>query len=276
MRKETWLVFSDLDGTLLDAATYSCEEARPALRALEKKKIPLIFCSSKTRAEIESLRRSLGNRHPFISENGGAVYIPPETFSQEVPLPAEREGYLVLELGLPYAALRAFLADVQAEWPGRIRGFGDMSDAEVARLCGFSIVRARLARQREYDEPFLASDVKALSRLEERAEASGLRIVRGGRFHHLIGPNDKGTAVRRLKEMYVRDRGPVRIIGLGDSPNDLPLLREADVPVLVPKPDGGVQPGIDLAGLVLAPGPGPSGWREAVLHLIGPHAEARG
>jgi len=272
MMDRTWLVFTDLDGTLLDASTYSCEEARPALRALDRRGIPLILSSSKTRAEIEDLRRSLGNRQPFISENGGAVFVPQGTFSPPVPRTVERDGYLVLELGLPYAALRAFMAEVRSERPERIRGFGDMSDAEVARLCGFSLERARRARQREYDEPLLAADIETLSRLRQRAETSGLRLVRGGRFHHLTGPNDKGLAVRRLRELYVRDRGPVRIVGLGDSPNDLPLLRESDVPVLVQKPDGSYETGIDLPGLVLAPGPGPAGWREAVLRLLGPGA----
>ncbi|MBN2199072.1 MAG: HAD-IIB family hydrolase [Candidatus Aminicenantes bacterium] len=272
---KTLLVFTDLDGTLLDAVTYSFDEARPALRALEKRRIPLIICSSKTRAEIEPLRRSLRNRHPFISENGGAVYVPHGTFSFDIPHAVDREGYEVLELGVPYAALRAFLSEFQAERPDRVRGFGDMSDEEVARLCGFSVERARLARQREFDEPILADDDAALSLLKQKAEASGWRIVSGGRFHHLLGPHDKGLAVRRLKEMFVRDQGPVRVIGLGDGPNDFPLLRESDIPVLLPAPDGAFEPGIDLPGLILAPGPGPAGWREAVFHLIGPEASGR-
>ncbi|MCG7852909.1 MAG: HAD hydrolase family protein, partial [Methanosarcinaceae archaeon] len=48
-----YVVFTDLDGTLIDHDTYSYKAARPALAALKKQGIPLIFCTSKTRAEIE-------------------------------------------------------------------------------------------------------------------------------------------------------------------------------------------------------------------------------
>ena len=67
------VVFSDLDGTLLDHYTYSFEDARPALGRLRAAGVPLVLCTSKTRAEIAPLRDALRNTHPFISENGGAV-----------------------------------------------------------------------------------------------------------------------------------------------------------------------------------------------------------
>jgi mannosyl-3-phosphoglycerate phosphatase len=64
------LIFTDLDGTLLDSS-YSFNDALPALDLIRERAIPLIICSSKTRAEIEHYRKRLDNRHPFISENGG-------------------------------------------------------------------------------------------------------------------------------------------------------------------------------------------------------------
>src|SRR4030042_1090542 len=70
------LVFTDLDGTLLDHRNYSFEPARPALRLLRESGIPLIICTSKTRAEVEEIRAALGNTDPFVVENGGAVFVP--------------------------------------------------------------------------------------------------------------------------------------------------------------------------------------------------------
>jgi hypothetical protein len=49
------VVFSDLDGTLLDHETYSFDAARPGLDALKSRGIPLILASSKTRAEMQDL-----------------------------------------------------------------------------------------------------------------------------------------------------------------------------------------------------------------------------
>jgi len=75
------IIFTDLDGTLLDSDTYSYEKAKIALQLLKKRRIPLIFCTSKTRAEIEFWRDEVGNYDPFISENGGGIFIPKDYFS---------------------------------------------------------------------------------------------------------------------------------------------------------------------------------------------------
>ena len=71
-----FVVFTDLDGSLLDGETYSFESATQALKALRMRNIPLILVSSKTRAEMEPLRRRLNHRDPFIVENGAAVFVP--------------------------------------------------------------------------------------------------------------------------------------------------------------------------------------------------------
>ena len=68
------IVFTDLDGTLLHPKTYSFEAAMPALKLIKEKDIPIILCSSKTRAEIEVYRKKLDNQHPFVSENGGGIF----------------------------------------------------------------------------------------------------------------------------------------------------------------------------------------------------------
>ena len=63
------IIFTDLDGTLLDWYTYSFEHSQTALRLIKGKGVPLILSSSKNRAEIEVYRRRLENNHPFVSEN---------------------------------------------------------------------------------------------------------------------------------------------------------------------------------------------------------------
>ena len=78
------IIFTDLDGTLLDQYNYSYKKAIKALNLIRKKDIPLVFCTSKTRAEIEFYRKKLSNKHPFISENGGAIFIPNNYFNFKV------------------------------------------------------------------------------------------------------------------------------------------------------------------------------------------------
>ena len=65
------IIFSDLDGTLLDQADYSFAAAKPALGMLRTRGIPLVLCSSKTRVEIEEIRRvDSGGTLKFLFERG--------------------------------------------------------------------------------------------------------------------------------------------------------------------------------------------------------------
>jgi len=269
------IVFTDLDGSLLDGTTYSYEAATPALAALREQGIPLILVSSKTRAEMELLRQHLNHRDPFIVENGGAVYIPHGLFEFPFERMRTRSPYQVIELGLPYHMLRDVLKQIEDVVETPLQGFGDLSVEAIMQVTGLSHAEAILAKQREYDEPYLLQGPQAL--IEEvcrQIVTRGLRWTRGGRLFHLMGDNDKGEAASVLLRCYYRQqriRGQVELIetvGIGDSINDAPLLAMVDYPILVQKPDGSYDPDIHLSGMIRAPGIGPVGWNEAVLELL--------
>ena len=122
------LVFTDLDGTLLDYDTYAFDAAEPALDRLRRERIPFVLCSSKTRAEIEAVRTRLRNEHPFVSENGGGVFIPRGYFPHTIDGAEERGVYTVLPLGEPYADLTAALDRASRVTGVAIRGFSAMTD----------------------------------------------------------------------------------------------------------------------------------------------------
>lgn len=63
------LVFSDLDGTLLDSHSYDWQPAAPWLSRLREANVPVILCSSKTSAEMLYLQKTLGLQGlPLIAE----------------------------------------------------------------------------------------------------------------------------------------------------------------------------------------------------------------
>ena len=267
--KNRILIFTDLDGTLLDHETYSFEAARPALLRLRAEGIPLLICSSKTRAEVEVVRTALGNRDPFIVENGGAVVVPDGYFRQKLPSARKGSEYHVIEFGTPYARLLQVFGQIRERFPGKLKGFGNLSAKDVAELTGLPAEDATLAKKREYDEPFLLEDPALLKAIRDIASAAGLSVTQGGRFFHLTGDNDKGKAVRLLQTIYEEEvHRPLKSIGLGDSANDLPLLEAVNLPVLVQKPGGRYDPSIRLENLYYAPGEGPVGWGAAVLDLV--------
>jgi mannosyl-3-phosphoglycerate phosphatase len=265
----SYIVFTDLDGTLIDHDTYSYEAAKPAIDLLKEKQIPLIFCTSKTRAEIEVYVKEMGSSHPFISENGGGIFIPQGYFEADYPVSRTEGIYDVIELGTPYETLRHVLADIRSHEEMHITGFGDMDATEVSQDTGLDIRSATLAKMREYDEAFkLEGGDREAVKLEELITASGLNYTRGGRYWHILGDNDKGKAVNILTRLYRKDYGDIRTIGLGDSLNDLPMLRAVDMPILVQKHNGEHDPKMDDPGLNKVEGIGPVGWNKAIMGIM--------
>jgi mannosyl-3-phosphoglycerate phosphatase len=263
------VVFTDLDGTLLDHHTYEWTAAGPALAMLRREQIPLVLCSSKTASEIMPLRQVLNNRDPFIVENGGAVFIPSDYFTTPPPDASACRGYHVIELGRSYAELRRILHETGRDVGLPIRGCGDMDADEFSRLTGLPLAAARLAMVRAYDEPFLIdAPPEHHPVVLDRLRARGMHWTLGGRFYHVTGGHDKGIAVRRLSSLYEREYGSLLTIGLGDSLNDLPMLRAVDHPILVRKSNGSYDPAVSLEGLEYAEGIGPEGWNRALLRLI--------
>jgi mannosyl-3-phosphoglycerate phosphatase len=266
------IVFSDLDGTLLDLRTYAADGARSALTRLAREGIPLVFCSSKTRAEIQLVQQELGISHPFICENGGALYIPDGYFVFEKLDVRRIAGYCVVEYGRPYAEVVDRLHHAAERLRIEVVGFSDMSVEEVARECHLPLMQARLAKLREFDEPFriVGSQPGALAQLSRALKAVRLNRIGGGRFEHACGAVDKGTAVGLLAALYERALGSCLTLGLGDALNDVCFLRKMDVPVIVRNGDGGA------ASLVLEQVPaatvtrsqGSEGWSQAVLEIV--------
>jgi mannosyl-3-phosphoglycerate phosphatase len=257
------VIFTDLDGSLLDHDTYSFSPARPALRELRRLRVPLVLCTSKTRAEVEPLRRRLKNAHPFIVENGGGIVIPRGYFG--------RGTTSRINLGRPYSEITALLDSLSRKARVRVRGFHQLSVREIADATGLSHAEAGRAKRREFDEPFFFHDARktGLRRFARLAKRSGLDLTTGGRFWHLFSGSDKGLAVRRLLALYRRS-GPIRTLALGDAENDLPMLRAVDRAVLLPAKDGRFDRAVlrSLPGVVRGSAPGPEGWNEAVLRAL--------
>lgn len=265
-----FLVFTDLDGTLLDPDTYRWDEAEPALAQCADLDVPVVLVSSKTRAEMNPLRLELGLSAPFVSENGGGIFFPGGRFWDPPPEALFVDDLWKWSLGLPYQDVVGALREIRKELELDLRGFSDMAVDEISRLTGLEPERARLAAMREYDEPFIASRAgnSEMERLIAAASKRGLLVTEGGRFHHLHGGCDKGQALDKLLRWYVAVRGPVKTIALGDSPNDFTMMKRADYPVLVRSSRG--YPGLEkeFDRLRITNEKGPAGWNEAVTRVL--------
>jgi mannosyl-3-phosphoglycerate phosphatase len=264
------VIFTDLDGTLLDHDTYAWEEAKPALNLCKALKVPLILVSSKTRAEMNVLRNELGLTSPFISENGGGIFFPEEGLHPVPPDSVVEAGLWKWSLGLPYQSLVKALREIRDELGWKIRGFSDMSHEEISDLTGLDLESSRLASFREYDEPFILVEEgkRDPDVLYDAAKQRGLNITSGGRFYHLHGKNDKGVSVDKLVAWYGEQHSYVMTMALGDSPNDFSMFKRVTHPVLVRSSRQFPELQALIPGLQVTKEKGPKGWNAAVLEIL--------
>lgn len=263
------VIISDVDACLIDGHTYSARTAGEAVARLNRCGVPLVLCSSKTRAELEELRQQLGLECPFISENGAALHVPEGYFPFEIPGALRIGSGDVVVFGRVYAQVVAMLHDAAQAAGVRVEGFSDMSVEQVAAETGLSLHAASLAKRREYDEPFrvVEPDADASSRLSHALRDAGVRVMAGGRFDHATGEADKGRATAFLRRLYRKAFGPMTTVGFGDALNDVPLLRSVDVPIIVRGPSA-AQVHEEVPWARITSSPGPAGWRQAVLSIL--------
>jgi mannosyl-3-phosphoglycerate phosphatase len=262
------VVFTDLDGTLLEEDTYAFDKTLPYLEGLKNKGVPIVFCSAKTRAEQEVYRQRSGIRDPFVVENGNAVFIEEDYFDFRFPYDQEREGYLLLEYGISYDRIREALQKVRSVIGVNFKGYGDMNAAEVASATGLEIEEAGRAKRREYEET-ITTQLEAfdVEKLQQALQSQGLRFTRGGRFFSVSAHTDKGRAVQALSMLYRRTYGSILTIGIGDSWNDVSMLSMVDIAFLVQKP-GETWEEIDLDRAIRVEGVGPYGWVNIAKYLL--------
>lgn len=259
------IIVTDLDGTLLDHRTYQWDEAAPALDRLRALAIPVVFCSSKTAAELGWFAKQMDLRGPWIVENGGGIQIPAHLLRSPPGGYAIQRGIYRRDLGLRYESIVSRLGQLRFLHGLRFRGFADMTAEEVSSRCGISIEEAQRSLKREYDEPLLFEETNRIDEFRQRLDESGLRFLAGGRFLHVTGGNDKGTAVRELLRVFREEWREVRSLGLGDSENDRSLLAAVDEGAIIPNPNsrGSLSPG-EFSHCRTSPLPGPAGWRIVV------------
>ncbi len=268
-----WVVFTDLDGTLLDARTYSAAPAHEALALLQARGAAVAFCSPKTSAEQRAIRAELGlAQTPLIVENGSAVIVPEAAGLPVTSWPAapDNSNERTCRFGAPASEVRRGIARAAAAIRVRVTGYADLSVGQIAALTGLDLAAAERAQRRDYSET-LVDDLapETWVAFEKKLVAEGLVCRCGGRFRTVTGAAvDKGSAVRIVTELYsAKANRRVRTAGLGDSANDDSLLAAVDLPYLLSKSDGTWEP-MKLRRLRRIAKPGPLGWHEAVLDLL--------
>lgn len=255
------ILFTDLDGTLLDHATYDFAPALPALDRLGRLDVPVVLASSKTAAEIVPLQHELGlSRWPAIVENGAGIVWPGEgdALGDE-----------------DYRSLLAALDGIDPALRAKFTGFSDWSVEEIARRTGLSPEAAKRARMRRFSEPGLFDGTPQERDVFVAAlNAVGLQARMGGRFLTLSHGATKAGRMAEIVERLASGRTgsePVTTVALGDAENDIEMLQAADIAVIVANPAHAPLPaleGEEDGHVIRTELAGPAGWARAIGDIL--------
>ena len=242
------LIVTDLDGTLLDHHDYDFSAVLPVIARLQESSIPIVANTSKTLQEWLSMRDSFSNQDAHVVENGSAVFLPD----------GRHEVF-----GTPREDILKILAELRPHY--HFRGFEELGRSGVIEHTGLSPKQAEQASARQFSEPLLWEDSPAKeTQFCKEITARGLQTLKGGRFLHVQGRTDKARAFQTLRDFYQPDR----IIALGDSPNDLAMIEQADIGVLISSPTNPSLEAPNAKRLIRTESQGPQGWAETMTLLL--------
>lgn len=249
------IIFTDLDGTLLNHHSYEYQAVLPVLNHLKSLNIPVILNSSKTLTELDEWQVKLELNTPIIAENGGVMRIS-----------STQEPFKKVQMGESYDTIRAVLETIRTQYHWSFEGFGDWSLAEVMNHTQLHANQALKAMEREVSEPILWQDTEEnLNHFKQQLAEHNLTLKQGGRFYHVMGHHDKATAMRILLNQFYDVPTSQCVVALGDSENDREMLDFADYCFVIP--NEGSHP-FNYPSFKPIDQIAPQGWLEAIEKLM--------
>ncbi|MBW4965960.1 HAD-IIB family hydrolase [Pseudoalteromonas sp. CR1] len=263
------IIFTDLDGTLLDHTDYNTSNVSELLQQLQSAHIPVVFNTSKTFCEVVEIKNELNIQQPFIVENGAAVFIPQSYFELKPIGCKEVAGYWCYALASPLSSLLSDLDTLDAQYKAHYKLFSELSSEQISELTGLNNAQARRAQTRDYSDPlyWYGSD-ELLNTFVSDVTTLGYDIKIGGRFIHIAKNTDKSAAQQWLVKQFTQHfRKPLTVIALGDSDNDKQMLEHADIAIIINNPSSKKPVKLSHNKARYSQSPAPQGWIEEITIL---------
>ena len=251
------LIFTDLDGSLLNRENFEFGSIKNFLKELLSNDIFIIPNSSKTAKEIVNFNDELEERLPFIAENGSSIHdlnLINSNFPEKIILSRD-----ISEL------LEIFNNKVPNNLRLKCKFLKDLSKKEQLNILGLPTDKIKYAIKRDYTVPFkFEGDKNQREKLQKCIQSSGLTLQEGGRVINLCDKVSKSKAMKNVVKVFQKvEKDKLITIAVGDNFNDLDMLRNSDFPCLVFN-DKFTLEKININNCIVSKKPAPEGWEEIV------------
>jgi D-glycerate 3-kinase len=182
---------------------------------LDHEAIPAVWLTSRSRLQFDDARRKHGHSHPFIAEDGCAVYLPEDYFHlRPASGPSKTNKAATLRLGrftcIPIAELLPAVAEalqtLSRDTGVPVVTLRSLSPRELVQNTGLPQREAELARQRDFDDIFFfagASDDEVQRFLNE-GRNRGLEFRKHGPLWSVSIGASVNHSIRELAKLYDR------------------------------------------------------------------------
>jgi len=260
-QKKQIIIFTDLDGSLLDKDTFEFHEIEDYFRDLVSKGIKIIPNSSKTKAELSNFNIQYNLNLSFIAENGSSIH-GLNLIHENLP----NNIFLSRTVDEIYKIYNQNVTDNLKE---KITFILNLKSNEQQEIFGLSLEKMNLAIKRDHSIPiqFNGTEIEK-NEFIKIINNSGLTIQTGGRIMNICDNVNKSKAMSKTMELINKEiDNEIITIGVGDNQNDIDMLKQSDYACLV-KNDKFDSSLVDIDNLIKSTEPSPRGWADVIKTAI--------
>ena len=260
-RKKQIIIFTDLDGSLLDKQTFKFDVIENYFRELILEGIIIILNSSKTEAELIDFNKRNNFNLCFISENGSSIHnldLINKKFPNQISLSRSYDKIY-----------KTYNENVSLHLKRKIKLILKLDAKEQQKILGLPLDKLSLALKRMHTIPiqFNGNEIEKNIFTKTICEI-GLSAQSGGRIINIGDDTNKFKAMSKALSLISKEiDDEIVTIGVGDNHNDIEMLKHTDYPCLV-KNESFNASLIDIDNLIKSIEPSPEGWADVIKTAI--------
>ena len=261
MPKKKILIFTDLDGSLLDKETFKFDVIKDYFKELVRNGIIIIPNSSKSEAELLDFNEQNNLDLSFITENGSSIH-----------------GLNKIHHNLPDKIIisrtineirNVYEENINLDFKNKTTHILELEIEVQQKILGLPLDKIKLAIKRDHSLPIKFNGTETeKNEFTKILKNSGLTIQTGGRLMNVCDNVNKSIAMSKALQLIRKQLDDEIItIGVGDNENDIEMIKQTDYPCLV-KNDNFDSSLINIDNLIKSSEPSPLGWADVIKTAI--------